>query len=235
MTRILRASCIATGLVVVSSGAAFAQMGTDNPFDGFYVGGMVGYDSMGIDNEPDLPDYIDDSEQGDRIAGLGGDGIAGGAVVGFNVPLGDRMILGAEGSFRYSDASGETSLSDDDGSSAVDFNSRESWAIMGRVGFLVSDTTMLYGAGGWGQTNFDTRFTNTPDGGNSSVLFDDGVTRDAWRVGGGVETALGSGWTARADYTYSNFNGYDIAVAPGNTFHVDPESHQFSLGVNYYF
>ncbi|MBI1182165.1 MAG: outer membrane beta-barrel protein [Alphaproteobacteria bacterium] len=235
MTRIFYATCLATGLAAASAGVAVAQPRGENPFSGFYIGGEVGYDSYGINNEPYLPDYIDQGAEGNRLAGLGGDGIAGGAVLGYNVPLGDALILGAEGSFRYSDASGDTSLSNSSSDSKVDFNSRESWALMGRVGFMISDRTMLYGSGGWGQTHFGTRFTNTPDSGDSSILFDHGTTRDAWRVGGGIETALGGNWTARLDYTYSNYSGYDITVAPGDTLHVDPQSHQFTLGVNYYF
>jgi outer membrane immunogenic protein len=233
MTKILRTACIATGLVAATATGAFAQSADRNAFDGFYVGGMVGYDFLSNQNSSNLPDF--DQENGGRIAGLGSDGIAGGVVAGFNIPMGDAFILGIEGTGRYSDASGDTSLSDNVSESSIRTGTRSSWSIMGRVGFLVSPTTMIYGSGGWGQTRFNTRFINTPVGGNPTEIFDDGITRDSWRIGGGIEAALGGGWTARLDYTYANYSDYEVTVNPLNSFVIKPTAHQASVGVSYYF
>ncbi len=234
MNYVLRTACIATGMLAATAGAAFAQSSGDrNPFEGFYVGGMVGYDSFHNDNASDLPGF--DGQNGGRLTGLGSDGIAGGVVLGFNVPLGNSFIVGIEGSGRYSDASGKTSISDNTSNSSIEQGSRESWGVVGRAGVLLSRNTMVYASGGWGQTRFNTRFINTPTGGSPTTVFDDGITRNAWRVGGGIEAALGGGWTGRLDYTYANYSDYDVVLNSTNSFTVKPVAHQLSLGVSYYF
>jgi outer membrane immunogenic protein len=234
MNRFLRTAGLAGVVLAASSGAALAQSSADrNPFTGFYLGGMVGYDSFHNDNRADLPSF--DGENGGRLTGLGSDGIAGGIVAGYNIPLGDRFIIGIEGSGRYSDASGHTSVSDTTSDSRIEQGQRWSWGVTGRAGVLVSPRTLLYASGGWGQTRFNTRFINTPAGADPTEVFNDGVTRDAWRVGGGIEAALGGGWTGRLDYTYSNYGNYDVVLNPTNGFTVKPVSHQVSVGVSYYF
>jgi outer membrane immunogenic protein len=233
MTHILRAACVAAGALALSAGAASAQMRDDNPFGGFYAGAQIGYDSFQLNNRSDLPDF--DGENGGRLTGLGSDGIAGGVVLGFNIPLGSAMIVGIEGTGRYSDASGDTSVSDEDSESTIRQGTRASWSIMGRAGILVSPNALLYAQGGWGQTRFNTRFINTPTGADPVEVFDDGITRDAWRVGGGVEAALGGGWSARLDYVYANYSDYDVVLSPTNDFTIKPAVHQVSLGVSYYF
>ncbi|MEN3974673.1 outer membrane beta-barrel protein [Emcibacter sp. SYSU 3D8] len=234
MHHLLRTTCVAAGMLGATVGMAVAQPASDrNPFDGFYVGGMVGYDSFHLDNASDLPDF--DEENGGFITGLGSDGIAAGAVLGVNMPLSDLFIVGIEGTGRWSDASGNTSVSDNTSETSIEQGNRWSWGVMGRVGMRVSDGMMIYGSGGWGQTRFNTRFINTPAGGSPTTVFDDGVTRDAWRVGGGAEIALGGGWTGRLDYTYSNYGNYDVEINPTNALVVKPEAHQVSVGVSHYF
>lgn len=234
MNNVLRTTIVAAGALAASATAAVAQPSGDrNPFDGFYVGGMVGYDSLHLNNQSDIPDF--DSENGGRITGLGSDGIAAGAALGINVPLGDLFVVGVEGTGRWSDASGNTSVSDNTSDSSIEQGDRWSWGVMGRVGVPISQNTMLYGSGGWGQTRFNTRFINTPSGGSPTTVFDDGITRDAWRVGGGVEAALGGGWTARLDYTYSNYGNYHVVINPTNRLAVSPVAHQVSVGASHYF
>ncbi|MGE0668759.1 MAG: outer membrane protein [Sphingomonadales bacterium] len=234
MKALLRTTCVAAAALAATAGAAAAQSAGDrNPFTGFYAGGQVGYDSFQLNNRSDIPDF--DDENGGRITGLGSDGIAAGAVLGYSFPLGDAFILGVEGTGRWSDASGNTSVSDDTSDSRIEQGNRWSWGVMGRLGLMISDRTMLYASGGWGQTRFNTRFINTPSGGDPVEVFDDGLTRDAWRVGGGVEAALGGGWAARLDYTYANYSDYDVILDEDNSFAVEPAAHQVSLGVSYYF
>ncbi len=234
MKTLLRTTCLAAGVLAATAGAAAAQSSGDrNPFAGFYVGGQVGYDSFQLNNRSDLPSFS--AENGGRITGLGSDGIAAGAVLGYNFPLSDRFILGVEGTGRWSDASGSTSVSDNTSDSRIEQGNRWSWGVMGRLGVLVSDSTMLYAGGGWGQTRFNTRFINTPVGGQPTEVFDDGLTRNAWRVGGGVEMALGGGWAARLDYTYANYSDYDVVINATNRFAVEPAAHQVSVGASYYF
>ncbi len=229
MKQTLRTACLAVGLMPVGIAAASAAPdGDDNPFAGFYVGGVIGYDDYHLDNDTVLPDY---GLAGGRLAHMGGNGVAGGAIVGYNVAIAPQIIAGIEGQFRYSDAGGGTSIPGAAGLGAVDTKVRESGGVGGRLGFLPMRNVMLYASGGWSQG----RFRTIVDDASGANLFRDSTTRNAWRVGGGVETALGGNWTARIDYTYSNYSNYDVPVSTGNDILVKPTSHQVSLAISRYF
>ena len=229
MNQTIRAACLAIGLLPVGIAVANAQpAGNDNPFAGFYLGGVIGYDDNHLDNDATLPSF---GLASGRVGGMGGNGIAGGAIVGYNVALSPQWVAGLEGSFRYSDASGSTSTSGATGLSAIDTKARESWGLGGRLGFLPTRNLMVYASGGWTQGRFKTSVDNAA----GINIFNDSSTQDAWRVGGGVEAALGGNWTARVDYTYANYSNYDVVLNSTNNIAVKPTSHQISLAVSRYF
>lgn len=228
MKQTIRAAILAVGLLPAGMAAAHAQTGDGTPFTGFYLGGLVGYDDYHLNNDATLPGF---GMASGRIDHMGGDGIAGGAIVGYNIALAPRVIAGVEGQFRYSDAGGSTTTPGTTGLSDLQTKARESWGLGGRLGFLPMPNMMLYASGGW--TN--SRFRTSIDDASGANIFRDSLTRDAWRVGGGVETALGGNWTAHVDYTYSNYSGYDVPVNATNDVLVKPTSHQVSLAVSRYF
>lgn len=229
MNRMLCTACLALGLAPLGIAAANAQPAADaNPFAGFYGGAVIGYDNNQLNNEATLPDF---GMPSGRIAHMGGDGVMGGANIGYNFVLAPQLIAGIEGQFRYSDAEGRTSTPGATGLSDVNTKARESWGLGGRLGFLPVPNTMVYAAGGW--TN--SRFRTSVDDASGANIFRDSLHDDAWRVGGGVETALGGQWTARVDYTYSNYSGYEVPLNATNGVHVEPASHQVQVGVSRYF
>ncbi len=229
MHQALRTACAVIGLFPLGIAAANAQPTAEaNPFAGFYGGAVIGYDNYRLNNEATLPDFGTPSG---KIGHMGGDGVSGGANIGYNFVLAPQLIAGIEGQFRYSDAEGRTSTAGAAGLSDVNSKTRESWGLGARLGFLPMPNTMLYAAGGW--TN--TRFRTSVDDAAGASLYRGSVRDDAWRVGGGVETALGGKWTARVDYTYSNYSGYEVPVAAANHISVEPASHQVQVGVSRYF
>ncbi len=225
MNKALSTVTVALGVLVAGTAVANAQQSANqNPVSGFYVGGVLGYDNYSLNSSATLPTY----GVSGAINGLGADGVAGGAIVGYNIPLGPQFIAGIEGSFRYSDADVSTTVT---GLGSAGAKARESWGLGARVGFVPVDNVMLYASGGWTQGRFKTEVANAA----GTTIYSGKDSQDAWRIGGGVEAALGSQWTARMDYTYANYSNYDIALSNTDSVFIKPTSHQVSLAISRYF
>jgi outer membrane immunogenic protein len=96
-----------------------------------------------------------------------------------------------------------------------------SWAIGGRLGYLVTPSTLLYGTGGYTQADFD-----VSDLGSKTFA--------GFFVGGGVETFLRQSWTLKLEYRYSQFESETFADGPV-TFDIDPSMHTARLVLSYKF
>jgi outer membrane immunogenic protein len=114
--------------------------------------------------------------------GDGEDGLVYGAAIGFDKQLG-HIVLGAEG-----EVAGSTV--DDSGVHA----GRDLYA-GGRIGFVVGNSTLIYGKGGY--TNARVSFSGT------------GVNFDGYRIGGGVEHDFGR-FYGKVEYRYSRYEDADL-------------------------
>lgn len=67
--------------------------------------------------------------------------------------------------------------------------------VRGRVGLAVVPTVLLYGTGGlaYGQVDTDSTLPGSTRAQNYNL---------GWTAGGGIEGAIGGGWTARVEYLY---------------------------------
>lgn len=79
-----------------------------------------------------------------------------------------------------------------------------SWdaSLRGRLGYLVTPSTLIYGTAGPAWQRF--ALTSVCDIGCGIVTTTQG-TRRGWAIGAGVETEIGGHWLARAEYRYANF------------------------------
>lgn len=112
-----------------------------------------------------------------------------GALIGYDLPLGDRLIVGGFGSIAYS----TTKDCSDAGGCIKAGREIEGGA---RVGFKVQPQTLIYAKGAY--VNGAVR--DTFGGGDLSVH------RDGWRAGAGVEYALNKHAYVKAEYDYTRFN-----------------------------
>ncbi len=179
---------------------------------GVYLGGQIGY-AWGNNN----------ITWGDTYGNWGsfneqGNGVIGGAHVGYNLQLG-QWVVGLEG--------------DVDGSSISHNNNTQSFyapyvgayvtgvnyttsagvqgSIRGRVG-VAWDRVLLYGTGGVAFAGVNANI-NTPGfvyGTSNAYSFGGGYdsassTRVGWTVGGGIEYAVTNNWSVRAEYRYADF------------------------------
>lgn len=78
----------------------------------------------------------------------------------------------------------------------IPYSSVNSWAAGGRLGYLVSPSSLLYGTAGYTQARFEYAFdvATTP-------------TFNGYFVGAGVETFLRPNWTLKFEYRFSQFDG----------------------------
>lgn len=100
--------------------------------------------------------------------------------------------------------------------------------IGGRLGFRATPRTLVYGKAGYTNARLDlTASDGTTETGNHYNL-------DGYRVGAGVEEAIGRNTYAKVEYRYSNYGTarleYPSGANTGN-FSVDTDRHQVVVGV----
>ena len=213
--------------VAVVTGAALAVMsaglasGADIPvkakpkaiavqgpaWEGFYVGGHVGY-GFGVARQSG-PGVIETDFTGSS-------GFAGGAIAGYNHMLSARTLVGIEGDVSWSDIEHKLEVASPD-ALTLKLKQKLSYSARVRLGFLATPQTLLYGTAGWARSNFEYSLSFPFDPFNElDKHWIDGV-----QAGAGVETNLGGGWGARLEYihtfyqTRTFFGEFDVRPAVG--------------------
>jgi outer membrane immunogenic protein len=182
------------------------------PYDwsGGYIGFNVGY-SFGRASDTAVlgaPPLFTDT------ARLNMNGVVGGAQIGYNLQM-QNWLVGLEGDFQGTGQHNSHSFTCPAAQCtsilppglfpvpvagpALPVTSRQQLdffgTVRGRAGVVVAQKVLLYATGGFAYGQVD----------SNSTLF--GSTRQqsynpGWIVGGGIEGAIGGGWTARIEYLY---------------------------------
>jgi outer membrane immunogenic protein len=156
---------------------------------GIYLGGQIGY-GWGTDTLTVFP------------AGFGTNftpnGIVGGAHAGYNYQI-NQFVAGIEG-----DIEG-TGISRTFSPGGVIYNTKipVQGSIRGRLG-VAFDRVLLYATGGAEFAGFDTSYSGIATASHSRV---------GWTIGGGIEYAVTSNWSVRAEYRYTDF-GHFTDITP---------------------
>jgi opacity protein-like surface antigen len=159
---------------------------------------------------------------GQNMTDVSGPGNRGGGLIdvfaGWNFQISRAFVVGGQveatisdlsfnsagtRTYDYFNAAGST------GQTAIeDFrpqvSSRWMTSLLLRAGFLVDDQTLLYGIGGWTLAKFEAR--NLAD--NSFYQLEESFVAGGWTAGAGIERKLGSSWSVRAEYRYTNFGSH---------------------------
>lgn len=205
---------------------------------GFYIGANVGHGWGNLDTssifDPQLP--LD----GIR-ANLDPDGWFGGGQIGYNIQSG-QMVFGVEADFQGADLSDSASSAfnvQDPLILATSIDVRSFGTVRGRLG-LDLGRMMPYVTGGFAWANAKGKTSVTYD--NDMYTGSDSNTHTGWVLGGGIEFALDSNWSAKAEYLYYDLGkeSYTITyVGPdlGDTYSpkADLDFHTVRIGVNYKF
>jgi outer membrane immunogenic protein len=193
----MRKYIVAAALVAGMFGAP--AMAQERPaFSGVKVEGLLGYDRL-------------------KVPGDHSNGVLYGAGVGYDARMGN-FVVGVEG-----EAAGSTA--DECATGVTNANDRlcaklgRDLYVGGRLGAVVGNSTLLYAKAGY--TNARLRLTYT-DGLTGTGNFDVGSNKDGFRVGGGVEQAIGRNAFVKAEYRYSsysdNFDKHQVVAGVGFRF-----------------
>lgn len=212
----------------VPSAAAQAQQPS---WTGFYIGGNAGIataQTRGSSLSSPFPAQIDDH----------GRGFAGGAQAGINWQFAPNWVVGLEGDI------GRLGI---DRTSAATFEYESGLktgtygTLRGRLGYAAGPT-LIYVTGGaaFVKTTEDwnflgNRFLPSPPESHSASRTANGGT-----YGAGIETMLGSNWTARTEYLFINAGKSSTQVIHADTaepssMQFDQKFHVFRFGLNYLF
>lgn len=213
---------ILASLLAASAAAtpALAQE-VNHSFTGPRVEATLGYDHVGAGSSVSNNNGRDDQKI---------DGLLFGGGVGYDFAAGG-LLVGVEG-----EATGSTAHSDR-APYATNFGfgrvraGRDLYA-GARVGTLLSPTTMLYAKGGYTNAQLNVLAGNTTTSTNTNFKL------DGYRVGAGIEHAIGRNTYAKVEYRYSNYSRARIdygTVAAGTHFDVDTDRHQVaaSYGIRF--
>ena len=240
MSRILKSGAIAALAVAAScASAAAADLGgartppVVEPFDtsppvrlftwrGFYAGVNGGY-AWGSGDAT----VINDGINAGTLDAIDPSGFLGGGQIGYNAQFGN-FVIGAEADLQGGWVDGSSAgVAGLVGPSSTSSDLNWLSTVRGRIGFA-GDRVLVYATGGvaWADIDFTAR---TP-----LVTLSGGDTLTGYALGGGVEWALGTNWTARAEYLYIDLDDAKLTGA-GTSATFDNAFHTMRVGLNYKF
>jgi opacity protein-like surface antigen len=173
-------------------------------------------------------------------AEIGGDYEFDRIVAGVNASftLGNRQMTGANngggGGVFESDLPPVTGSGAGLVESRVEFGN--SWSIGGRLGYLITGSTLLFGSGGYTQAkvSLESHFAgdssaynnNTPQNEGIQASYDISSENDEWLdgyyLGGGLETLLTDHWSLKLEYRFSDYGSISTSREVGVVFPSDP-------------
>jgi outer membrane immunogenic protein len=198
-------------------------------WSGFYIGAGIGAGAVVHDLSIDIQD-VDDRFNVLSFDGIGGEGIFGTVIVGFDWQVG-KTVFGIFADYDFSDVSTDLTLLD--GLIRASLDHDNSWSIGARLGWLATPSTLIYALGGYTEAEF-----------GASVRFDDDniFSRDrtvsGYFVGAGIDTRLGaSNWFTRLEYRFTQFDNESIFRTDDDFLNVDlePSMHTGRLTLTYKF
>jgi len=211
--------CLAAGGAFASA-PAMAQNVGPSEFEGFHVEGLVGYDVSKAGSS------IDDDSSIDNDQSI--DGLLYGVGAGYDVRMGN-FVVGPEAEVTWSTAKTEFNDGDFEGFGVGNVKTNRDLYLGARVGYVVAPTTMVYAKGGYTNAKFDVR------NGNGTIVSNDDIDADGWRIGAGVEQAISSNVFAKLEYRYSNYEKGELDftgdLPDSQRFDLDLDRHQVVAGV----
>jgi outer membrane immunogenic protein len=160
---------------------------------GAYIGGQVGYE------------FGKDSNGFGQSSST--NGVIGGAHIGYNYQFpASAFVVGLEGDVEGTSAKATTAFL----AGPNYYHENIEGSIRGRLGYAV-DRALFYATGGAAFGGIKNNYFGA--GGTEDSLTH---TRVGYTVGGGVEYAIDSNWSVRAEYRYTDFGHYtDILTNTG--------------------
>lgn len=233
VTALLAAALYCSASAAMAGGDLKGDVGGEGcsggPFQGWYVGGHVGY----ADHDMDVDNLVGDPDPAYNLSASQG-GFTGGLLSGYNHQCG-RLVVGYEGDINYIDT--DPSVVDVDGarySSEINYFGTERL----RIGVVHDNKWLFYATGGLAYADVDYIFQD-----GCCVNSNRSKTEWGFTIGGGVEFLRDERWTLRAEALYVDLGdrnlNYTLDPCPGVTCTTDNEyENEFwvaRLGLTYRF
>jgi outer membrane immunogenic protein len=171
---------------------------------GCYVGAGAGYvmfnnDSTDVTDPGGIPTGVPSTTYGGR-------GWFGTVQVGCDYQIGSRWVVGVFGDYDFSSIKGDHALVTLTGFGGED-KLDSSWAVGGRIGWLVTPQFLTYFSGGYTEASFNQLNLFAP-GASAPTYFIADRTLQGWFIGSGVEYNFGwlPGLTWKTEYRVSEFD-----------------------------
>jgi outer membrane immunogenic protein len=171
---------------------------------GFYIGAMVGPWMANAKVSGSPPPVSFD--------GIAVTSVFPSALVGYNVMIAPRWIVGVEGEIAPN-------------ISTSDIDVEWTGAVRGRVGYLITPSVLTYASAGWGTSSIK----SITEGGTTISI----PRFHAIGVGSGVEAAVTERWRLRADYVYFFSDSVDIVLPGAGAVSIKATGHTARLGAMY--
>jgi outer membrane immunogenic protein len=191
---------------------------------GFYAGGHLGggWSANGSATVTDPTGFVGIAPTSFSSSGKGS--FIGGAQVGYNWQFASPLVVGVEGDWTGAN------LSETAGpvpgpiayTSTLRRNVNSLFSVRGRVGYAADTMLYYFTAGGaWGRTGYSANTFNTIGRAPAyPTAFNN--TAQGYVLGGGLEYALNTNWSVRAEYLYYHLGGASQNAlgipTPGNGF-----------------
>jgi outer membrane immunogenic protein len=192
-------------------------------WSGFYIGAGIGAGAVVHEVS------INDVDLGRLFAfdGVGGEGIFGTAIVGWDWQIG-ATVFGIFADFDFSDIS-TTATATDVFRASLDHD--HSWSVGARLGWLSSPSTLWYVLGGYTEAEFDASISF-----NGTRVSDNLPNFSGYFVGAGIDTRLAaSNWFLRLEYRFTEFHSESFDLDAFTTLDVEPSMHTARLTLTYKF
>jgi outer membrane immunogenic protein len=206
---------------------------------GFYIGVTAGYGGGNLD-WTDQPELEDMDQSVTTQVNKDQSGFIGGGELGFNYQW-HWLVLGAEGTFAYSDIQAHSAKELTDEPNVYDTRIDSQGTLAGRVG-VAWNKVLFYGKGGAAFVNQRYSWLH---GDNESELVDTfktDETRVGALVGVGIEYMINCNWSVKAEYNHfflgqETISGtrIDDGIGEPESYDVDLDQDSFQFGLNYKF
>jgi outer membrane immunogenic protein len=192
-------------------------------WNGFYIGGEIG----GVWANGSVTDSLFGLSVSTSHSGF-----IGGGVVGYNYQT-SNIVFGVEGDFDGTslNATGD-GVATQIGTLQASANTDWIASLAGRIG-IASDHTLFYVKGGVGWVQNSASITNLTTGASVSAS----NTNSGWLLGGGLEYAFASNWSAKVEFDYLGLRDFswNSVLFPGDNFTASRNISEFKVGLNYRF
>jgi outer membrane immunogenic protein len=195
-------------------------------WSGFYAGLGLGFRASRTDavttseTVAGVPQNLADGRP--TGASFDGLGFRTSSFIGYNWQFAPQWVAGLEGDVGFADQSTtRQSLAFSPGFLRFalppdSLTAKTEWdaSLRARLGFLLTPATLAYATGGiaWQRSYINSNCANCPGFTFSPAVISASSIQVGWTVGGGIETALGGNWFARAEYRYADFGATPFTI-----------------------